>query len=76
VTTNAIVEADDAAGTGSARSYFTVFQRTDALALQPIISGRYDDTFQRIDDRWWFDTRIMHVDLVGDLSQHLLFELG
>src|SRR5512145_968228 len=29
VTSNAIVEADEAAGTGSARSYYTVFQRLD-----------------------------------------------
>ena len=75
VTTNAIIEVDDAAGTGSARSCYTVFQRTDALALQPIISGRYHDTFQRIEARWWFDTRVMLVDLVGDLSQHLLYPL-
>lgn len=76
VTTNAIVEANDDLGTGSARSYYTVFQRTDALALQPIICGHYHDTFQRIEGRWWFDTRTMFVDLVGDLSQHLLYELG
>ena len=76
VTTNAIIEADDATGTGSARSYYTVLQKTDALALQPIICGHYHDTFQRIDGRWWFDTRTMFIDLVGDLSQHLLYELG
>ncbi len=75
VTTNAIIEVDDAADAGSARSYFTVFQRTDSLALQPIICGRYHDTFRRIDGRWWFDSRIMLVDLVGDLSQHLRYEL-
>lgn len=75
VTTNVIVEVDDAAGTAATRSAYTVFQRTERLALQPIISGRYHDTFQRIDGRWWFDTRVMLVDLVGDLSQHLLFEL-
>jgi hypothetical protein len=75
VTTNVIVEVDDAAGTAATRSAYTVFQRTEKLALQPIISGRYHDTFRRIDGRWWFDTRVMLVDLVGDLSQHLLFEL-
>jgi hypothetical protein len=75
VTTNVIVEVDDDAGTAATRSVYTVFQRTERLALQPIISGRYHDTFQRIDGRWWFDTRVMLVDLVGDLSQHLLFEL-
>jgi hypothetical protein len=75
VTTNSIVEVDEAAGTASARSTFTVFQQVDDFPLQPIISGRYHDTFHLVDGAWWFDTRIMHVDLVGDLSRHLLFEL-
>ena len=76
VTSNSIVEVDEATGTASARSYYTVLQQVDEFPLQPIISGRYHDTFQRIDDRWWFDTRIMFVDLVGDLSRHLLYDLG
>jgi ketosteroid isomerase-like protein len=75
VTTNAIIDVDERAGTAAARSYYTVFQQTDALPLQPIIAGRYHDTFKRIDDAWWFDTRTMFVDLVGDLSHHLLYEL-
>ena len=75
VTTNAIIEVDDATGVGSSRSYYTVFQQTDALVLQPIIAGRYHDTFHRVDDEWWFDVRVMLVDLVGDLSQHLKYEL-
>ena len=75
VTSNAIVEVEEGADTGSARSYYTVFQRLDDFPLQPIIAGRYRDTFRRIDGRWWFDTRVMIVDLVGDLSRHLLFEL-
>jgi 3-phenylpropionate/cinnamic acid dioxygenase small subunit len=76
VTTNIMIEVDDEAGTAASRSVYTVFQRTESLSLQPIISGRYHDTFQRIDRRWWFDTRVMLMDLIGDLSQHLLFELG
>jgi hypothetical protein len=75
VTTNSIIEVDANEKQASARSYFTVFQQTADLPLQPIISGRYRDTFQKIDGRWWFNTRIMLVDLVGDLSHHLLFEL-
>jgi len=75
VTSNVIVEVDDDAGTAATRSSYTVFQRTERLALQPIIVGRYHDSFQRIDGRWWFDTRVMFIDLVGDLSQHLLFTL-
>jgi hypothetical protein len=76
LTTNAIIEVDEEAGAGSSRSYFTVLQQTDALPLQPIISGRYHDTFQRIEGRWYFDTRIMLIDLVGELKHHLLYELG
>ena len=71
VTTNAIIDVDEEAGTGTCRSYFTVLQATDALALQPIIAGRYRDTFHRLDGTWWFESRTMHVDLVGDLSHHL-----
>ncbi len=76
VTTNAIIEVDDDAGTGKARSYYTVLQQTDALALQPIICGHYHDTFRRLDRRWCFETRTMFIDLVGDLSHHLLYDLG
>ena len=75
VTTNSIIEVEEGSHAAAARSYFTVFQRVDEFPLQPIIAGRYRDTFQRIDGRWWFDTRIMIVDLVGDLSRHLLFKL-
>jgi ketosteroid isomerase-like protein len=75
VTTNALIEVDEEGGTAQARSYYTVLQQTEALPLQPIICGHYHDTFRRIEGRWWFDTRTMFVDLVGDLSHHLLYEL-
>tara|TARA_B110000438_G_C15556576_1_gene539303 strand:- start:123 stop:575 length:453 start_codon:yes stop_codon:yes gene_type:complete len=76
VTTNAIIEVDEAAGTASARSYYNVLQQTDALPLQIIIAGHYHDTFHFIEGTWWFDTRIMFVDLTGDLSHHLLYALS
>lgn len=75
VTTNVAIEVDDDAGSATARSCYTVFQQTDELPLQAIISGRYHDTFHRVDGHWCFDTREMFVDLTGDLSHHLLFEL-
>lgn len=75
LTTNVAVEVDHDADTAWSRSYYMVFQQTDALALQPIIAGRYHDTFHRVDGSWRFDTRTLLVDLKGDLSQHLLFEL-
>lgn len=75
VTTNVAIETDEDAGTAVARSYYTVFQQTDELPLQPIIAGHYHDTFLRKDGEWHFDTREMFVDLTGDLGHHLLFDL-
>lgn len=71
ITTNAIITVDEEAQTGSCRSYYCVVQATPALPLQPIIAGRYHDTFQVIDGEWWFATRTLFVDLMGDLSHHL-----
>jgi 3-phenylpropionate/cinnamic acid dioxygenase small subunit len=75
VTTNALIEVEPGGARASSRSDFTVFQQVGDGPLQPIVCGRYADTFQRIDGRWWFDTRLMQVDLVGDLSRHLLYAL-
>ncbi|WP_246142601.1 nuclear transport factor 2 family protein [Nocardioides rubriscoriae] len=69
---NVVVEVDDDAGTGTCRSRFTVLQATDTLPLQVVVAGRYRDTFHRIDGVWWFASREADVDLVGDVSQHLL----
>ncbi|NUU23490.1 MAG: nuclear transport factor 2 family protein [Streptomycetaceae bacterium] len=76
VTTNLILDIDEDAGTASARSYFTVLQSTPDLPLQPIITGRYRDTFTRdATGAWHFTTRHMITDYAGDLSQHLLLPL-
>ncbi len=75
ITTNVQIEVDEAANTAEAQAYFTVLQCTEKLPLQPIIAGRYQDTFKRRDDRWCFHRRTMFTDQLGDLSQHLLFEL-
>ncbi len=72
VTTNLIVEVDEGTGTATCRSYYTVFQQVDTLALQPIIAGRYHDKLERVDGVWRFCERDYSlVDLVGDLSLHL-----
>jgi SnoaL-like domain len=47
VTTNVAVEVDEEAGTAVSRSYFTALQALPDLALQPIVSGRYQDRFER-----------------------------
>ena len=72
VTTNPIVEVDEAAGTASCRSYYTVLQQTDELPLQTIVTGRYDDRFERVGGQWRFSYRdLTLIDLVGDVSHHL-----
>lgn len=72
VTTNVWIEVDDASGTARSRSYFTVLQATAGLALQPIVAGRYHDRFERAEAGWRFSERRFSVDLVGDVSRHLL----
>jgi 3-phenylpropionate/cinnamic acid dioxygenase small subunit len=72
VTTNPIIEIDEAAGTASCRSYYTVLQQTDELPLQTIVTGRYHDRFERVDGQWRFSYRdLTLIDMVGDVSHHL-----
>ena len=72
VTTNPIIEVDEDAGTASCRSYYTVLQQTDELALQTIVTGRYHDRFERVDGRWRYSYRdLTLIDMVGDVSHHL-----
>jgi len=75
VTTNLIIEIDDDADTATCRSYFTVLQATDGLALQPIVAGRYHDRFVSEGMTWRFAERRFFLDLVGDVSQHQLLPL-
>jgi 3-phenylpropionate/cinnamic acid dioxygenase small subunit len=72
VITNPIIEIDEAANRATVRSYYTVLQATDTLALQPIASGRYHDAFERVNGVWRFSFRDYSLlDAVGDLSGHL-----
>ena len=71
VTTNVAIEIDEAAGTAVSRSYFTALQALPDLALQPIVSGRYHDRFERRDGQWRFVQRHVRTDLLGDVSRHL-----
>ncbi|MEE2683286.1 MAG: nuclear transport factor 2 family protein [Actinomycetota bacterium] len=59
----------------SSVSYFTVLQSVPDFNLQPIIAGKYHDTFALHDDGWFFETRAIEITLTGDLSKHLLIDL-
>jgi hypothetical protein len=72
VTANPIITVDEMAGTAVVRSSYVVYQGTDDLPLQPIITGRYVDRFIR--DKhgvWRWDERSYAIDHAGDLSHHL-----
>lgn len=60
-----------------ARSDYVVLMATDDLALQPIITGGYVDTFAPDEGGtgWHFIERRFRVDHLGDLSQHLTIDL-
>jgi 3-phenylpropionate/cinnamic acid dioxygenase small subunit len=72
VTANPVIDVDDAAGIAQVASSYVVFQGTDRLPLQAIVTGRYLDTFTRdVDGEWRFTQRRYAIDHVGDLSHHL-----
>ena len=72
LTSNVIIDVDDANGQAQARSAYVVFQSVDGFSLQPIVSGRYVDTFVRdLSGTWRWHQRRYAVDHVGDLSHHL-----
>lgn len=72
---NPIIEVEDAGTSATCRSIYTVFQQVEPGPLQPVISGRYLDRFVQVEGTWQFSERAYVVDLVGDLSKHLINNL-
>lgn len=76
VTTNLIIEVNEATDSATARSYFTVLQAAEGVSLQPIIAGRYEDGFERVKGKWRFSQRRVIPELFGDLAKHLKFDIS
>jgi hypothetical protein len=59
---------------GSARctSQCVVYQQTDELSLQPIVTGHYEHAFARVDGDWRITSHRFFFDQIGDASQRLL----
>jgi len=70
---NPIVEIS-AERTATARSTFCVVQNTETVPLQPIVVGRYFDAFSCDDAGWYFTERQVDVQMIGDISAHLMFD--
>ena len=71
VLANIEVRVDEDAGTATSRCVFTVWQATPTDGLRPVLTGRYDDSFARVGTDWRFTERVIHADLLGDLSAHM-----
>jgi hypothetical protein len=40
-----------------------------------LVAGRYTDSFVREQDGWRFADRLIQIDLIGDVSRHLVVEI-
>lgn len=67
---NTIIDIESATS-ARAVSYFTVHQELPGLPLQPIVTGRYNDTFELGNGKWHFKSRAIEPRLFGELSHHV-----
>jgi 3-phenylpropionate/cinnamic acid dioxygenase small subunit len=68
---NLEVTIESGAMLASARCTFTVLQAAEGGSMQVVLAGRYHDRFERVDGSWRFVERMVHPDLLGDLSRHM-----
>jgi 3-phenylpropionate/cinnamic acid dioxygenase small subunit len=61
-------------GTAATRSTFCVMQDTETVSIQPIVVGRYYDAFARDDQGWYFTERKVDIQMLGDVSAHLMVD--
>jgi len=71
-----VVITDDGPNCARSESYVTVFQQTETLTLRAIVSGTYFDRFEKVDGRWRLAERVEDMELLGELSEHLLGDSG
>lgn len=71
LTTNVVIEIDDADTHASAQSSFVVLQAGPA-GIAVLCAGRYEDELARIDGTWQLVRRHMIMDLEGDLGDNLV----
>jgi hypothetical protein len=62
--------------TAISRSTFCVVQDTAAVPIQPIVVGRYFDTFGRDESGWYFTERKVEIQMIGNVSDHLMVDPG
>jgi len=68
---NILVDVDPAGDKATSASYYTVHQQLDGFPLQPIVTGKYLDRFERHDGEWRFVHRTLTAHSIGDLKHHV-----
>lgn len=68
---NVEVTVDAGTRTASSRCTFMVLQPAPTGGLQAVLAGRYHDRFEQDAGGWHFVERVVHPDLLGDLSRHM-----
>ncbi|MGW5868658.1 nuclear transport factor 2 family protein [Streptomyces sp. NPDC055239] len=73
VTTNILIEVDEADDSAVARSYYNILQAVPGLLPpQTVAGGRYRDRFERRGGTWYFARREVTIDFTGDTRYHLV----
>ena len=71
VMANILIDVADDRRSATARSYVQVLHGLAGNPIAPIATAFYDDRYVRIDDQWWFESRVATASLVGDMSTHV-----
>ena len=65
------IDVNESGIEATAQCYITVFQALPPdFPMQPIFGGHYHDRFERAESGWYFASREISPDLLGDLSRH------
>jgi hypothetical protein len=69
-----IIIDDDGPSRAKGQHCVVCYQATDKLPLQPIAAATLYDRFEKFDGTWWLIERREDLELVGDLSHHVILD--
>lgn len=72
IVTNVTIRLDDSCERGQCQSYVQVLHQPPGGEIRTIVAGTYLDVVERVDGVWRFVERRMNLELIGDLSTHLI----
>jgi SnoaL-like domain len=71
VYTNIVVDIDLDAQTAASVTSFTVAQQVPGEAFELLVAGRYEDEWERVDERWRWSDRYVVAQYHNDLNRHM-----